>query len=330
MAEDVLSQEEVDALLRGVGGDTEEPAQDEVQGGIKTYEIGRQERIVRGRMPTLELVNERFARLFRIGLFNFMRKTAEISVGAVRVVKYSEFIRNLVVPTNLNLVNIKPLRGTALIVFEPTLIFQIIDNLFGGSGTVHMRVEGRDFSATEQRIIRRILDVFFQEYQKSWQSVHEIEFEYLRSEMNTQFATIATPTDVVVVTTFSVDLTPGGGDIHICIPYAMLEPIRDVIYAGVQADRQEGDNRWLTTLSRQIRTTEVGMVATLARASLSVRELLSLKAGDVIAIDMPDTVLGEVDGIDMVECQYGLTNGRYALKVQRRVSEMETEAAAGE
>ncbi len=330
MAEDVLSQEEVDALLRGVSGDTEEEAEREEQGGIRTYEIGRQERIVRGRMPALELINERFARLFRIGLFNFMRKTAEISVGAVRVVKYSEFVRNLVVPTNLNLVNIKPLRGTALVVLEPTLVFQIIDNLFGGSGSVHMRVEGRDFSATEQRIIRRILDVFFQEYQKSWQSVHEIEFEYLRSEMNTQFATIAMPTDVVVVSTFSIDLTPGGGDIHVCIPYAMLEPIRDVIYAGVQADRQEGDNRWLMTLSRQIRNTEVRMAATLAQASLTVRELLSLQVGDVIAVDLPDTVIGEVDGVAIVECQYGLTKGRYALKVQRRVSAMETEVAPGE
>ncbi|MFN0313500.1 MAG: flagellar motor switch protein FliM [Burkholderiales bacterium] len=330
MAEDVLSQEEVDALLRGVGGDAEEQAPDEDQGGVRPYEIGRQERIVRGRMPTLELVNERFARLFRIGLFNFMRKTAEISVGAVRVLKYSEFIRNLVVPTNLNLVNIRPLRGTALIVFEPALIFQVIDNIFGGSGTVHMRVEGRDFSATEQRIIRRILNVFFQEYQKSWQSIQEFEFEYVRSEMNTQFATIATPTDVVVVSTFSVDLTPGGGDIHVCIPYAMLEPIRDVIYAGVQADRQEGDNRWLTTLSRQIRDTEVGMVANLAHTSITVRELMSLKAGDVIAIDMPDTVHAEVDGVSMVECQYGLNNGRYALKVQRRLGAVETEAGPGE
>jgi flagellar motor switch protein FliM len=330
MAEDVLSQEEVDALLRGVGGDAEEQAPAESQEGVKTYEIGRQERIVRGRMPTLELVNERFARLFRLGLFNFMRKTAEISVGAVRVVKYSEFIRNLVVPTNLNLVNIKPLRGTALIVFEPDLIFQIIDNLFGGSGTVHMRVEGRDFSATEQRIIRRILNVFFQEYQKSWQSVQEFEFEYVRSEMNTQFATIATPTDVVVVSTFSVDLTPGGGDIHVCIPYAMLEPIRDVIYAGVQADRQEGDNRWLTTLSRQIRDTEVGMVANLAQTTITVRELMSLKAGDVISIELPDTVQAEVDGVSMAECQYGLNNGRYALKVQRRLGAVETAASPGE
>jgi len=329
MADDVLSQEEVDALLRGVSGGAEEEVKQEDRKAVNPFDIARQERIVRGRMPALELINERFARGFRIGLFNFMRKTVEISVGSVRVVEYGEFIRNLVVPTNLNLVSIKPLRGTALIVFEPTLVFQIIDNLFGGTGNVPLH-EGRDFTLTEQRIIRRILGVFFQEYERSWQSIYEIGCEHVRSETNTQFAPIATPTDMTVITTFTVDLTPGGGDIHICIPYAMLEPIRDVISTGVQADHQEGDNRWVNSLTKQIRNAEVELVATLARASISVRELLSLQAGDVIAIDLPETVVGEVDGLPMVECQYGLTNGRYALKVQRRVSAMETEAGPGE
>lgn len=159
-------------------------------------------------MPTLEIINERFARNLRIGLFNFIRRNAEISVGPVKVQKYSEFIRNLVVPTNLNLCHVKPLRGTALLIFDPDLVFLIVDNLFGSDGRYHVRVEGRDFTATEQRIIRRLLDVVFLEYQKAWQPVYEIEFNYIRSEMNTQFANIATPTEVVVSMTFESNWVP--------------------------------------------------------------------------------------------------------------------------
>ncbi|MDB5935502.1 MAG: fliM, partial [Massilia sp.] len=162
MADNFLSQEEVDALLKGVNGDQDDTAAPEESTGVRTYNLATQERIVRGRMPTLEIINERFARLLRVGLFNFLRRSAEVSVGSVRVSKYSEFIRNLVVPTNLNLVHMKPLRGTALMVFDPGLVFLLVDNLFGGDGRFHTRVEGRDFTQTEQRIILRILDIVFE------------------------------------------------------------------------------------------------------------------------------------------------------------------------
>ena len=206
MADNFLSQEEVDALLKGVNGDQDDAAAPEEATGVRTYNLATQERIVRGRMPTLEIINERFARLLRIGLFNFLRRSAEVSVGPVRVSKYSEFIRNLVVPTNLNLVHMKPLRGTALLVFDPSLVFLLVDNLFGGDGRFHTRVEGRDFTQTEQRIILRILDIVFEAYTKSWEPVFPVEFEYIRSEMNTQFANIATPNEVVVSSTFTIEL----------------------------------------------------------------------------------------------------------------------------
>ena len=174
---DFLSQEEVDALLKGVTGETDEAVQEDDTGGIRPYNLGTQERIVRGRMPTLELIHERFARYLRIGLFNFMQRSAEISLGPIRLQKYSEFIRNLVVPTNLNLVQVKPLRGTGLVVFDPNLVFLVIDNMFGGDGRFHTRVEGRDFTPTEQRIIQGLLDVFFAEYERSWEPVYKINFE---------------------------------------------------------------------------------------------------------------------------------------------------------
>jgi flagellar motor switch protein FliM len=320
MAEDILSQEEVDALLRGVTGEPEEAPQAASERGVHAYDIGRQERIVRGRMPTLELINERFARLFRIGLFNFMRKNAEISVGPVRVVKYAEFIRNLVVPTNLNLVLAKPLRGTALMVIEPALVFQVVDHLFGGSGRIHTRVEGRDFTPTEMRTIQRLLQVIFAEYQRAWEPVFPLTFEYVRSEMNTQFANIATPSEVVVATSFGVDLGNGSGEFHVCMPYAMLEPIRKLIYSSVQADRNEADDRWLALLTAQVYGADVQVEAALAHATLKVKELLQLQRGDVISLDLPDVVVASVKGVPLLECRYGVVNGHYALKVERFMS----------
>src|SRR6476620_4992862 len=206
MAENFLSQEEVDALLKGVSGDLDDSQTPADTSGVRPYNLATQERIVRGRMPTLEIINERFARLLRIGLFNFLHRSAEVSIGPVRVTKYSEFIRNLVVPTNLNLVYMKPLRGTALIVLDPNLVFLIVDNLFGGDGRFHTRVEGRDFTQTEQRIIQRVLGIIFENYAKSWEPVYPISFEFIRSEMNTQFANIATPNEVIVATTFTIEL----------------------------------------------------------------------------------------------------------------------------
>ncbi len=317
MSEEILSQDEVDALLKGVLGESEEEGASEDDANLRTYDIGKQERIVRGRMPTLEIINERFARMFRIGLFNFMRRSAEISVSPVKVLKYSEFVRNLVVPTNLNLVRFKPLRGTGLFIFDPNLVFLIVDNLFGGDGRFHMRVEGRDFTPTEQRVIQRLLDVALIEYKKSWDPVHPLDFEYVRSEMNPQFANVATPSEVVVVTTFSVELGDGGGDFHVCTPYAMIEPIRDLLSSSMQGERLEVDDRWLRLMAQQVQAAEVDLVADLGSASITLRQVLDMKVGDVIPLQIPKTITAEIDGVPVLECHYGEHKGQYAVKVQR-------------
>ncbi len=328
MADDILSQDEVDALLKGVTGEVEEEAGADDGLGAKPYNLAKQERIVRGRMPGLEMINERFARLLRIGLFNFIRRTAEISVGPVRVMKYSEFIRNLVVPTNLNLVHIKPLRGTALFIFDPNLVFLVVDNLFGGDGRFHMRVEGRDFTPTEQRIIQNMLNVVFEEMKKCWESVHPVEFEYVRSEMNTQFANIATPSEVVVVTTFNIELGSGGGDFHVCMPYAMIEPIRDVLYSSMQGERMDADERWMRMMTKQIQDAEVNLVANLGEAPINLGQILNMQVGDVISLDIPEAIVAEVDGIPVLECKYGVLNGQYALKVNKILTMPETESSS--
>jgi len=320
MADNFLSQEEVDALLKGVNGDQDDVAAPEEVAGVRTYNLATQERIVRGRMPTLEIINERFARLLRVGLFNFLRRSAEVSVGSVRVSKYSEFIRNLVVPTNLNLVHMKPLRGTALMVFDPGLVFLLVDNLFGGDGRFHTRVEGRDFTQTEQRIILRILDIVFEAYTKSWEPVYPVEFEYIRSEMNTQFANIATPNEVVVASTFTVELGSVSGQIHFCMPYSMIEPIRDALTSSLQGEALEVDKRWIRLMTQQIQIAEVELVARLGTAKVNFDEILNMKVGDVIPLTIPETIEATVDGVPVLDCTYGVLNGQYALKVEKLLS----------
>jgi flagellar motor switch protein FliM len=330
MADNFLSQEEVDALLKGVTGDQDENHAPEDPSGIRPYNLATQERIVRGRMPTLEIINERFARLLRIGLFNFLHRSAEVSIGPVRVHKYSEFIRNLVVPTNLNLVHMKPLRGTALMVFDPNLVFLLVDNLFGGDGRFHTRVEGRDFTQTEQRIIQRILGIVFETYSKSWEPVYPVEFEYIRSEMNTQFANIATPNEVVVATTFTIELGPVSGEMHFCTPYSMIEPIRDLLTSSLQGETLEMDKRWVRLMTQQIQTAEVQLVADLCVANTTLGNILNMKAGDVIPVAISDIVAAKVDGVPVMECSYGKFNGQYALRVEKLLSYSTNDFLQGE
>ena len=331
MSSDFLSQDEVDALLRGVTGETDEPDdKDDGKGGVRAYNIGTQERIVRGRMPTLELINERFARYLRIGLFNYMHRTAEISVGPIRVQKYSEFIRNLVVPTNLNLVVAKPLRGTSLFVFDPNLVFLVVDNMFGGDGRFHTRVEGRDFTATEQRIIQGMLNVVFAEYSRSWRPVYDISFEYVRSEMNSQFANIATPSEIVVSTSFTIEFGGAAADMHICFPYSMLEPIRDILYSSMQSEQLSTDQRWIVMLRKQLKDAEVELKAQLTTTSVTLGDILKMRAGDIIPVQIPEVITAVVDDVPLMECRYGQQGGQYAIKIERFITSEQTELAPGE
>lgn len=321
MAGDFLSQEEVDALLKGVTGEADEPESKETEsGGVRPYNVGTQERIVRGRMPTLELVNERFVRYLRIGLFNYMHRNAEISVGPIRVQKYGEFIRNLVVPTNLNLVLAHPLRGTALFVFDPNLVFLVVDNLFGGDGRFHTRVEGRDFTMTEQRIIQGLLNIVFTEYGKAWKPVYEMNFKYIRSEMNSQFANIATPSEIVVSTSFTIEFGGSTADMFICFPYSMLEPIREILYSTMSSEQLSSDKRWIGTLRQQLQSAEVEMLVNLGGSTISLNDVLNLKVGDVIPLHIPERLEVSIDHVPLMTCSYGQQNGKYAVKVEEFIT----------
>jgi len=318
MSESFLSQEEVDALLEGVTGESQKTVEEAAEHGeVRAYNISSQERIVRGRMPTMEIVNERFTRNLRVGLFNFIRRSPEISVGPVTVQRYSAFLRDLAVPTNFNIVAIRPLRGSGLIVCEPALVFGVIDTLYGGIGKFQTRIEGRDFSATEQRVINRLVDVITAEYKKAWKGIYPLELEYQRSEMQPQFANIATPSEIVISTSFQLEIGDITGAIHFCFPYSTLEPIRDVLYSSTQGDSIEVDRRWVNVLTREIQAAEITLVAELARADATVEQLLKMKKGDFIELDREPTIQATVDGVPIFECQYGTHNAKYAIRIDK-------------
>ena len=318
MSESFLSQEEVDALLEGVTGESQKLVEEvHEKGEIRSYNISSQERIVRGRMPTMEIVNERFARNLRVGLFNFIRRSPEISVGPVTVQRYSAFLRELAVPTNFNIVAIRPLRGSGMIVCEPSLVFGVIDTLYGGIGKFQARIEGRDFSATEQRVINRLVDVITDEYKKAWKGVYPLELEYQRSEMQPQFANIATPSEIVISTSFQLEIGEIAGSIHFCMPYATLEPIRDILYSSTQGDSIEVDKRWVNVLTQEIQAAEITLVAELARADATVEQLLAMKVGDFIELDRPSRIQVTVESVPVFECQYGTHNAKYAIRIEK-------------
>lgn len=324
----VLSQDEVDALLAGVTGeqDAGSSKKQEETTGVRAYDLTSPDRVVRHRMQTLELINERFARRLRSALFGFTRRNADITVSALRIVKYSEFERNLPVPSNLNMVAMKPLRGTALFTYDPNLVFAVIDTVFGGHGRFNTRVEGRDFTNTEQRIIRRLLSLTLDGYANAWDQIYKLELEYIRSEMHTKFASITSSHEIVVVSTFNIEMGSTGGRLNICLPYSMIEPLRDLLTRPLQDASQDAtDHLWTRRLSTQVRSADLELVAEFARINSSIGELMRLQVGDVLPIEVPKTITAHVGGVPIMECQYGTSKKRYALRVNKLLANAETD-----
>ncbi|KAF0804080.1 flagellar motor switch protein FliM [Alcanivorax xiamenensis] len=315
--DDLLSQEEIDALLNGPGGDDDGAKADESR--VKPYDPASQHRVIRERLHSLDIINERFARHFRVALFNLIRRSADITVDSVRYQSFKDFARNLPVPTNLNLIAMKPLRGTALVVFPPGLVFMVVDNLFGGDGRFLTRSEGREFTNTEQRIIRRVLRLAIDAYQESWSTVFALDVQYLRSEIQAKFANITnSPNEIVVNTTFHLEVGNLASDFQVCIPYSMIEPLRDVL-TNLGPNGREGDQSWTRRMAGELRQTEVELVAEFVSVASRIADVMALKQGDVLPIELPDSVRAHVDGVPVMECEYGSREDQRALRVVRMI-----------
>jgi len=321
--QDLLSQDEIDALLHGVDdGDIETEEELDAE-GVHTYDLASQDRIVRGRMPTLEMINERFARYTRISLFNLLRRNADVATGGIQILKFGEYIHTLYVPTSLNMVKVRPLRGTSLFILDAKLVFKLVDNFFGGDGR-HAKIEGREFTPTEIRIVQMVLEQVFADMKEAWHAILSVDFEYMSSEVNPAMANIVSPSEVVVVSTFHIELDGGGGDLHIAYPYSMIEPIREVLDAGVQSDVDDVDERWITALQQDIMDARVPVNATVVERKISLRDLSKMKAGDVIPVEMPEEVVMTVNKIPLFNAQLGVFGQNLSLKIDNRIERVDT------
>lgn len=312
--QDLLSQDEIDALLHGVDDGLVQTESVIEPGSVKSYDLTSQDRIVRGRMPTLEMINERFARYTRISMFNLLRRSADVAVGGVQVMKFGEYVHSLYVPTSLNLVKIKPLRGTALFILDAKLVFKLVDNFFGGDGR-HAKIEGREFTPTELRVVRIVLDQAFIDLKEAWQAIMEVNFEYINSEVNPAMANIVGPSEAIVVSTFHIELDGGGGDLHVTMPYSMIEPVREMLDAGFQSDLDDQDERWVNALKQDVLDVSVPMSATVARRQLRLRDVLHMQPGDVIPVELPDHLVMRANGVPTFKVKLGSHKGNLALQV---------------
>jgi flagellar motor switch protein FliM len=318
---DVLSQDEIDALLNGVDeGDvaTEEGVGDPRE--ARSYDLTTQERIVRGRLPTLEMLNERFARNFRIRLVSMLRRTVDISIEGVRMMKYSEYSHALYVPTSLTLVHVRPLKGTGLFMMESQLVFKLVDNFFGGFG-MHAKIEGRDFTPTELRVITRVLEQAVDEVQRSWTPVYPVNIQTVSHEMNPQLANIVSGTEVVVVSSFRIEVEGGGGKFDIVLPYSMIEPIRDLLDGGMQGDRLEVDERWTQALKRELGRADIELVAQLGEMRMSLADIAHMEVGDVLPFEMPEHVVLAAQGLPLYQGKLGVHRGNKSIRIDAPVKE---------
>jgi len=321
LSTDILSQDEVDALLHGVDdGAVDTSADDDIaEGEVRGFDFNNQERIVRGRLPTLEMINERFARYFRVNFFNMLRKTPEISVNGIQMIKFSEYIHTLFVPTSLSLIKMKPLKGTGLVMLDPKLVFIMVDNFFGGDGSIHAKIEGREFTHTELRVIEKVVHMCFDDLVKAWEPVMAVDFSYSSHEVNPHLANIVSPTEVIVVSSFHIELEGGGGDIHIVYPYSMIEPIRTILDAGVQSDRGDVDERWAVLLKEELMHAKVEINAILVEKKIRVSDLLNFTAGDIIPIEMPEHALLLAEDMPIMRGKFGDFQGNAAIQVKEIV-----------
>ncbi|WP_241573260.1 flagellar motor switch protein FliM [Rosenbergiella nectarea] len=320
MADTSLSQAEIDQLLNGDSGKTETITENSDPNSVRDYDPTTQRRVVRERLQALEIINERFARQFRMGVFNLLRRSPDITVESIDIQPYQEFARNMPVPTNLNLLHMKPLRGTALIVFSPSLVFIVVDNLFGGDGRFPTKVEGREFTYTEQRVIRRLLTLALDNYQEAWQAIYPLTMEYVRSEMQVKFTNITTsPNDIVINTTFQVEISNLVGHFNICIPFSMIEPLRELLVNPPLENSQQEDCLWRENLVNEVQQSPLEVTARLTELSITLRQIMSLQVGDVLAIDSPENIIATVDNVPVFTASHGIHRDQYALSVNQLI-----------
>lgn len=329
----VLSQSEVDALLAAVsegevgqGGDGGAagatggtPGDERV---VVVYDLTSQDRIIRGRLPQLDVIYEKFMRSFRVSLSSALRKIATLTHASTDFLKFGEFINTLPMPTCMSVLRFNALRGSALFVIESKLAYALVDNFFGGADRPYTKIEGKDFTPIELSIVRKVVDLAIEDLESAWASVEKIEASFVRTEINPQFVGIVPPTDIVIASTFDVELENANGTITLVIPYATIEPIKQKLATGFQVESDQTDKKmWTAIIRSQLLDTSVNLNVNLGQSEIALSDLMELKVGDVIPLDQDTT--GEfdvnVEGVPKFKAFYGIHHGSVAVQVTRNI-----------
>lgn len=326
--EQILSQDEVDALLKGIsGGDIEEPEEtlDEEALAYSTYDFSRQERIVQVKMPALDIINDVFLRSIRGSLSATLRRILDISSVPMELERFGAFVRTLPVPSSLQIFKMDPFRGHALFVIEPKLVFALVESFLGGSGLRNVRIEGRDFTAIEQRLIHRVVNLLISDLEKAWYSLHPIKVQYVRSEINPQFAKICEPEDVVIINRYEVDMDRAVGSITSCIPLSNLESVKGKLMSTFSREQSEEDISLKRILMENVKNIPAEIKVLLGRAEISAGDILALEEGDIIQLDKrkDDLLPAYVAGVRKYMGSPGIHRGNKAFLIQRKVLDQE-------
>jgi flagellar motor switch protein FliM len=321
---EVLSQGEVDALLRGVGDgevDTETDEAPEDESGVVPYDLTSQEKIIRGRLPTLDIINQMFSRLFRNTFSTMMRKSVDVSTVSTDTIKFGDFLRSLPVPSSLHIFRMEPLRGHGLMVVESKLVFAVVDTFFGGDGTKESKITGRDFSSIEIRMTKSVVMSALEDLEKAWRPVHSVTTNFVRSEVNPQFAAIVPPSDIVLVILFEIEMETISGTLTICLPYAAIEPIIPKLKAQFQSEEMEVDQVWVRRLRTELLTTEIELVTELGTSTITPQELIKFKVGDMLMLgnDVTDPLTLKVEQIPKFKGFPGVSRGNKAVQLTETI-----------
>jgi flagellar motor switch protein FliM len=319
----VLTQEEINSLLRGLseGSLEEDSIEQQQQQNVKKFDLANQERIIRGRMPTMELIHDRFARQFRTHLAKFLGRTCFANVGAIEMVKFGLFMKKLPLPSSLHIVRMPPLSGYALIVVSAPLVFGVIDGLFGGSGQGRVKIEGREYTPIESRLIGKVVMMALEVLKDAWAPIHSVDFVYVRSEFNPLAIAIVPPTDVVIIVTIEVELEQESTTLTICMPYSTLEPLRGKLATGFQSTRLEVDSGAMKRMETSIKQTMCSMSVQLARGAIKTSDFLKLGVGDTITLDTNPTDEARImiEGAPKFYGYVGSYRGNRAVRITRDI-----------
>lgn len=318
--EEVLTAEETEALLDDKQG---QPDAGEVgEAAIRELDVTHWDRIVRGRVPALEAVNERLASAMQLSFYKLLRRDITVTGEPVTMLKWVEYAESLPVPSSLSIVRSDNQETNFLVAMDADLLFELVDAYFGGRGGAKRKGDSADFTPTELRVSRSTIERVLIDLQEAWSVFLPMSFSAQRLETNPQFATIGAPADPVYLSRFRMELNGHGGEFHVVMPTAMIDPIRHLVNVGSPRERDKNKDYWNAALHDDVRGASVPLRAVLAETRICLGDLLSMQAGDVIPIDLPEMTNVYSGNKPVLKGKFGVFNGRNAIKVIHATEEL--------